>query len=103
MQVEWVHGIAPGAKIVLVEANDSDPTNYFKNAAAVWARDQSGAQVIMMGYYSPEYSTEAGNDASIFQSSAANGITWLAPSGDSGTSGSYYPAEFAQRHSRWRH
>ena len=40
LDVEWVHAIAPGAKIILVEADSTDESDYL-GAAAVWARDYS--------------------------------------------------------------
>ena len=43
LDVEWSHAIAPGAKIVLIEANSASDADLF-NAAAVWARDSSARE-----------------------------------------------------------
>ena len=87
LDVEWVHALAPGAKIILVEANSNSDTDLF-NGAAVWARDHSGAQVVTMSFGGSEYSTDPTTN-SIFQSPADHGITWLASTGDDGVPGGY--------------
>ncbi len=89
LDVEWVHAIAPGAKIILVEADNTDEINYL-GAAAVWARNSSAAQVVSMSYCNWESADETSYDA-IFHSPANRGITWVAASGD-WNSPSYYPA-----------
>ena len=40
LDVEWVHAIAPGAKIILIEANSASDADLA--AAEAWARDYSG-------------------------------------------------------------
>ena len=57
LDVEWVHAIAPGAKIILVEANSNYDTDLFDNAGA-WARDHSGASVVSMSFGGDEYSDD---------------------------------------------
>ena len=93
LDVEWVHAIAPGAKIILVEADSTDKSDYL-GAAAVWARDYSGAQVVSMSYCDWEFAGETQYD-SVFQSPAGHGVTWVTATGD-WTSSSYgtqwYPA-----------
>lgn len=85
LDVEWVHAIAPGAKIVLVEAADNSDTNLILNAAS-WARDFSGAAAITMSFGRSESSALLD---SVFHSPADHGVTWLASTGDYGAPGSY--------------
>ena len=87
LDVEWVHAIAPGAKIVLVEAN-SAYDNDLLSAAAVWARDHSGAVAISMSFGGSESSSDPTLN-SIFQSPADHGLTWLAATGDNGAPRGY--------------
>src|SRR5262249_27531431 len=59
LDVEWVHALAPGAKILLVEANSADTTDLF--AAAKWAASQHatlGVSVVSMSFGAGEYSAE---------------------------------------------
>ncbi len=87
LDVEWVHALAPGAKIILVEANSNYDSDLL-NGAAVWARDHSGAQVVTMSFGGDESGGDPTTN-SIFQSPADHGITWLASTGDSGVPGGY--------------
>ena len=68
LDVEWVHAIAPGAKIILIEANDASNDSLISNAA-VWARDNSGASVVTMSFGGSEGLSETALD-SVFQSPA---------------------------------
>jgi subtilase family serine protease len=88
LDVEWVHALAPGAKIVLVEANDAMPANLY--AAVAWAGSQSGAQVVLMNWGQSEYSGETGSD-SAFAQPAGHGVTYVAATGVFGAPG-LYPA-----------
>jgi Putative Ig domain len=86
LDVEWAHAIAPGAKIVLVEANnDFDGTSLF--SAASWAGKQSGAQVVSLSWGGNETPTETSMDKD-FTSPSGHGVTFLGASGDTGASGS---------------
>ncbi len=87
LDVEWSHAIAPGAKIVLIEANSPTDADLF-NAAAAWARDSSGAEVVSMSFGGGEYSGDTSIDP-IFHSPASHGLTWVASTGDSGAPGGY--------------
>ena len=87
LDVEWAHAIAPGAKIILIEANTPDDSDLF-NSAAVWARDSSGAEVVSMSFGGSESSDDITTDA-IFHSPAGHGVTWVASTGDSGVPGGY--------------
>ncbi|MEI8196558.1 MAG: hypothetical protein WCI73_11665, partial [Phycisphaerae bacterium] len=85
LDVEWVHAIAPGAKIVLVEANSATDADLL-SAAGAWARDYSGAVAITMSFGRSE---SASNLDSVFHSPVGHGVVWLASTGDSGQPGGY--------------
>ncbi|PCE29093.1 S53 family peptidase [Burkholderia ubonensis] len=84
LDVEWVHAIAPKAKIVLVEAASASFNDLM---AAVDVAVQRGASVVSMSFGGNEFSGESGFDSHF----GAPGITFVASSGDSGT-GTEYPA-----------
>jgi hypothetical protein len=84
LDVEYAHAAAPGANILLVEANDSSTTNL--DASVQYAANH-GATVISMSYGSDEYSGETSRD-SVFTHA---GVTYTAASGDNGRPG-FYPA-----------
>ena len=86
LDVEWVHAVAPGAHILLVEATDNSGNLY---SAAAWAGSQSGAQVVSMSWGSSEASGETSYDSSTFVSPASHGVTFVASTGDSGQPGEY--------------
>jgi len=84
LDVEWVHAIAPAAKIILVEAQDDNPSSLY---GAIQVAVQHGANVISMSWGAPEFSIETQFDQ-YFQ---VPGVTFVASSGDSGN-GVDYPA-----------
>src|SRR5262249_54295206 len=67
LDVEWAHALAPGASILLVEANDASPSNLF--AAVNMARQRAGVSVISMSFGGNETTSEAQYD-SIFNTPA---------------------------------
>ncbi len=81
LDVEWAHAIAPGAKILLVEATTNSFTNLL--AAEDWAKTH--AQYVSNSWGSGEFSGEAANDGHFSQS----GVSFFVSSGDAGT-----PAEY---------
>ncbi len=82
LDVEWAHAMAPGAKILLVEANSS---NYADLMAAVnYARNQPGVSVVSMSWGSGEFSSETYYDNYFTTPAGHQGITFVASSGDSG-------------------
>lgn len=84
LDIEWAHSIAPGAKILLVEA----ASNSFSNLlSAVDYAVQHGAGALSMSWGAGEFASETGYDYH-FQ---ASGVTFAASSGDNGT-GTLYPA-----------
>src|SRR6266581_1421308 len=83
LDVEWAHAIAPGAKILLVEAATNSFTNLFGAVDYASAR----AHQVSMSWGGSESSSEASNDFH-FQ---VSGVTFFASSGDSGH-GLIYPS-----------
>ncbi|MGA2939991.1 MAG: S53 family peptidase [Syntrophobacteraceae bacterium] len=85
LDVEWVHALAPSAKIALVIAPTNSGDDLFD--AVQYAAQTLHAQVVSMGWGGDEFSDEAGYD-SYFQNT---GTVFITASGDSG-SGGQYPA-----------
>jgi subtilase family serine protease len=84
LDVEWVHAMAPNAKIMLVETANSSMNALMQG---VKVAIQKGANVITMSWGGAEFSTETSFD-SMFN---VPGVTFTAASGDSGA-GVIYPA-----------
>lgn len=81
LDIQWAHAVAPGAKILLVEANSSSFTNLL--AAEDYA--SAHASYVSNSWGASEFSGESAND-SHFQ---AAGVSYFVSSGDSGTPASY--------------
>jgi len=84
LDVEWAHAIAPGAKIMLVEASSSSTAALLQ---AVEVAVKSGATVVSMSWGGSEFSGETTDDAYF----VAPGVTFVASAGDSGA-GVEWPA-----------
>ncbi|HZZ73975.1 MAG TPA: fibronectin type III domain-containing protein [Pirellulales bacterium] len=87
LDVEWAHAIAPGANIILVEANSASDSDLF--AAVNWARNQAAVSVISMSWGSDDNSAYKSNDQSLSNTylvtpAGHQGITFVASSGDDG-------------------
>jgi hypothetical protein len=93
LDVEWAHAIAPGAHILVVDANAppaSDP-NFENDAAASFfgavkcatAQTQHPVSVVSMSYGWPEFLLSGGG-ANYNSDFAAPGVTFVAGSGDTG-------------------
>jgi subtilase family serine protease len=76
LDVEWAHAVAPGAKILLVEATTSSFTNLMK--AEDYAR--AHAQYVSNSWGGNEFSGESAYDSHFVQS----GVSFFASSGDTG-------------------
>jgi subtilase family serine protease len=83
LDVEWAHAMAPGAKILLVEANSSSYSDLM--AAVSYARNQPGVSVVSMSWGSSEWSGESAYDSYFTTPAGHQGITFVASSGDTGT------------------
>ncbi len=91
LDVEWAHAIAPGAQIILVEANSQSLSDLM--AAVGTAAAQPGVSVVTMSWGFPEgqsvFAADEANYDSVFN---VPGVTFLASTGDYGTSDPEYPA-----------
>ena len=91
LDVEWIHAIAPGAQIVLVEASSQSLSDLMAGVAT--AASQPGVSVVTMSWGFPEgqavFAADEANYDSVFN---VPGVTFLASTGDYGTSDPEYPA-----------
>jgi len=83
LEVEWAHAIAPGANILLVEANSSSDTDLLN--AINYARQQSGVVAVSMSWGGSEFSGEASDDSYFTTPSGHAGVTFFGSSGDNGS------------------
>jgi hypothetical protein len=95
LDVEWVHAIAPGAQIVLVEANSQALSDLMASAAT--AANQPGVSVVSMSWGFPEGQSvlaqdEATYDSDLTTPAGHQGVTFVASTGDYGTNDPEYPA-----------
>lgn len=81
LDVQWAHAIAPGAKILLVEAK----TNSFANLLAAEDYARTHAQYVSNSWGASEFSGESSYDAHFAQS----GVSFFVSAGDAGL-----PAEY---------
>ncbi len=88
MDIQWSHAMAPGANIVLVEANDNSYNNLIQ-AAANWARNNPATSVISMSFGGGEFSSELSFDSYFTTPANHQGVTFVASTGDSGQPGGY--------------
>lgn len=82
LDVEWVHSIAPAAKIVLVEAASASNSDLF---TAVDVAVANGASIVTMSFSGAESSGETQYDSHF----KAPGVVFFASTGDSGTAVGY--------------
>jgi subtilase family serine protease len=82
LDIEWAHAIAPGAKILLVEAS----SNSFANLLAAEDYAKAHADYVSNSWGASEFSGETAYDSHFL---AASGKTIFVSSGDNGT-----PAEY---------
>jgi subtilase family serine protease len=85
LDVEWAHAIAPGANILLVEASSSGWSDLI--TAINYARNQAGVSVVSMSWGSGEWSGETAYDSTYTTPTGHGGVTFVASTGDSGSSG----------------
>ncbi len=81
LDVQWAHAIAPGAKILLVEAS----SNSFANLLAAEDYAKAHAQYVSNSWGGSEFSGETGYDSHFVQP----GVSFFVSSGDAGL-----PAEY---------
>jgi len=85
LDVEWAHAIAPGAKIMLVEANSSSGNDLLN--AINYARNQPGVVAVSMSWGASEFSGEQSYDSYFTTPAGHTGVTFFGSSGDSGSPG----------------
>jgi hypothetical protein len=85
LDVEWAHAIAPGAKILLVETSSSSDASLL--AGVNYARSASGVSVVSMSWGGSEFSGQTAYDSYFTTPSGHTGVTFVAASGDEGSSG----------------
>ncbi len=85
LDVEWAHAIAPGAKIILVEAKNSFLSSLLN--AVDYAASQPNVHQVSMSWGGSEFSGESSYDYHF----SVSGVSFTASSGDSGT-GTIYPS-----------
>ncbi len=89
LDVEWTHAMAPGANILLVEANSSSLTDLL--TAVNYARSQPSVSVVSMSWGAGEFSGEQSYDTYFTTPAGHGGETFVASSGDGGA-GANWPA-----------
>ena len=82
LDVEWAHAMAPGAKILLIEASS---TSYTDLMTAV-SYGAAHANVVSMSWGGSEFSGETSYDSTTFTHS---GVVFVASAGDSGVPASF--------------
>lgn len=87
LDVEWAHALAPGAKIVLVEANSARYSDLM--TAVAKAASLPGVSVVSMSWGGDEFSGETAYDSMFLTPSGHQGVTFVASTGDSGQPGGY--------------
>ncbi|MGP0065797.1 MAG: Ig-like domain repeat protein [Isosphaeraceae bacterium] len=91
LDVEWTHAIAPGARIILVEANSQSLSDLMAGVAT--AASQPGVSVVSMSWGFPEgqsvFAADEANYDSVFN---VPGVTFVASTGDYGAADPEYPA-----------
>ena len=98
LDVQWAHAIAPGAKVLLVEARSNSFSDL--TGAVNYARSQPGVVVVSMSWGAGEFSSELSYESTFTTPAGhlggsngkggarlAGGVSFVAASGDSGTPG----------------
>ncbi len=86
LDIQWVHAIAPQAKILLVEAKSANGSDLLN--AVNYARNRADVVAVSMSWGGGEFSTESNYD---YYFTSSYGAAFFASSGDSG-SGVEWPA-----------
>ncbi len=91
LDVEWTHAIAPGARIILVEANSQSLSDLMAGVAI--AATQPGVSVVSMSWGFPERQAVFQSDEAAYDSVLTTpGVTFVASTGDFGAADPEYPA-----------
>ncbi len=91
LDVQWAHAIAPGAKIVLVEANSQSLSDLFASVAT--AASLPGVSVVSMSWGFTERQMISAQDEALYDTFLSHqGVTFVTSTGDYGTDNPEYPA-----------
>ena len=91
LDVEWTHAIAPGAKIILVEANSQSLSDLMAGVAT--AASQPGVSTVSMSWGFAEGQGVLSADEATYDSTFTTpGVTFVASTGDYGAADPVYPA-----------
>jgi hypothetical protein len=91
LDVEWAHTIAPGAQIILVEANSQSLSDLMASVAT--AARQPGVSMVSMSWgFAEGQAVLASDEAAYDNSFKVPGVTFVASTGDYGASDPQYPA-----------
>ena len=88
LDVEWAHAIAPGAKIDLIEVNN---TNDLISGVEI-AKSLPGVSVVSLSWGQPEFLNSPTLNSVFTTPKGHQNETFLAATGDSGSFGAWYPA-----------
>jgi hypothetical protein len=83
LDVEWAHAIAPGANIILFEANTASASD--QNTAIATAAAYPGVSVVSMSFGGPEMNTDPSQNSLFTTPAGHQGVTFVASSGDIGS------------------
>lgn len=87
LDVEWAHALAPGAKIVLVEANSDNDSDLM--AAVRTAENLPGVSVVSMSWGGGESPSDPSQNSLFTTPSGHQGVTFVASTGDDGVPGGF--------------
>jgi hypothetical protein len=91
LDVEFAHAIAPGAKIVLVEANSQSLSDFMASVST--AASQPGVSVVSMSWgFTEGQAVFASDEATYDRVFSVPGVTFVASTGDYGAADPEYPA-----------
>jgi hypothetical protein len=91
LDVEWAHAVAPGASILLVEANSDSVQDLM--SAVDYARNAPGVSVVSMSWGVSEFAGETDYDSYFTTPAGHTPVAFVASTGDSGDQGGpFWPA-----------
>jgi hypothetical protein len=82
LDVEWAHAMAPGAGVLLVEANSNSYADLL--TAVDFARNYPGVAAVSMSWGGSEFSGETAFDSHFTTPAGHPGVTFFASTGDNG-------------------
>ncbi len=91
LDVEWAHAVAPGSRIILVEANSQSLADLMSSVST--AASQPGVSVVAMSWgFTEGQAVFASDEANYDSYMTAPGVTFVASTGDYGAADPEYPA-----------